>query len=80
MQGVGLQAGGPTVQDFSLLHSVQTDSGTRPASYPIGTAGSYTGVKRQKREADHSPPSSTDVKKGRAVPPLRICLHAIMHN
>jgi hypothetical protein len=28
------------------------------------------GVKRQGREADHSPPSSVEVKNGRVVPPL----------
>jgi hypothetical protein len=28
------------------------------------------GVKRQGREADHSPPSSADVKKGGPIPPL----------
>jgi hypothetical protein len=25
---------------FSLLHSVQTDTGANPASYPVGTEGS----------------------------------------
>jgi hypothetical protein len=29
-----------------------------------------TGVKRQEREADHSPPSSTDVNKVGAIVPL----------
>jgi hypothetical protein len=47
---------------FSLLHSVQTDSGAYPASYPIGTRGSFPGVKQPGREADHSPPSSAEVK------------------
>jgi hypothetical protein len=28
------------------------------------------GVKRQEREADHLPPSSAEVKKGGAIPPL----------
>jgi hypothetical protein len=28
------------------------------------------GVKRQRREADHSPPSSAEVKNGEAMPPL----------
>jgi hypothetical protein len=28
------------------------------------------GIKRPEREADHSPPSSADIKKGGAVPPL----------
>jgi hypothetical protein len=35
----------PTVQDFSLLHSAQTDSGVHPASYPIGTRGYFPGGK-----------------------------------
>jgi hypothetical protein len=29
----------PAVQDFSVLYSVQTDCGTNPASYPMGTGG-----------------------------------------
>jgi hypothetical protein len=33
-----------------------------PASYPIGTRGPFPGVKRPGREADHSPPSSVEVK------------------
>jgi hypothetical protein len=69
----------PAVQDFSLLHSVQTGSGTHPASYPV-TSGftpppppdgeSFPGVRRPWREADRSPPSSAEVKKGGAIPPL----------
>jgi hypothetical protein len=31
--------------------------------YPMGTAGSLPGVKRPAREADHLPPTSTEVKK-----------------
>jgi hypothetical protein len=34
-----------SVQDSSLLHSVQTDSGAYPASYPVGTGGSSSGGK-----------------------------------
>jgi len=30
---------------FSLCHSVQTGSGAHPASYPMGTRGSYHGSK-----------------------------------
>jgi hypothetical protein len=47
---------------FSLHHSVQTGSRAHPALSP--------GVKRQGREADHSPPSSAVVKNGGAIPPL----------
>jgi hypothetical protein len=61
----------PAVQDFSLLHSVETDSGARPASYTMCVMGAfYPGVKRQGLVADHSPPSSVEVKKSVAMPPL----------
>jgi hypothetical protein len=38
------------------LHVVQSFSGAHPTSYPMG-------VKRPEREADHSPPTSAEVKK-----------------
>jgi hypothetical protein len=38
-------------KEFFLFHSVQTSSGAHPASYPMGTGGSFPGVKRQMREA-----------------------------
>jgi hypothetical protein len=31
--------------NFSLRHIVQTGSGTHPASYPMGTSGSFPGSK-----------------------------------
>jgi hypothetical protein len=37
-------------------------------------------VKRQGREADRSPPSGAEVKKGGAIPPHPICLHGIVFN
>jgi hypothetical protein len=46
------------MQDFSLLHSVQTDSDAHTASYPVGTGTFSPGG-----EADHSPPFNADVKK-----------------
>jgi hypothetical protein len=49
-------------RNFSLHHCVHTSSGPHPASYPVGTRGSYLGVKRPGREADHSFPSSAKVK------------------
>jgi hypothetical protein len=33
-----------------------------PASYPMGTSGSFSGGKAAGREADHSSPSSAEVK------------------
>jgi hypothetical protein len=48
------------VKRFSLLHSVQT--GSEPPTPPIG--GSFPGVKRPGREADHPPLSSAEGKNG----------------
>jgi hypothetical protein len=51
------------VEDFSSSPCVQTGSGAHPASYPMGTGGSFPGSKaRPGRDADHSPPSSAEVK------------------
>jgi hypothetical protein len=41
---------------FSLHHSVQAGSGAPPASYSMGTEGSFPGG-----ETDHSPSSSDEV-------------------
>jgi hypothetical protein len=45
-------------------------SGAHPASYPIGTRGSFHGPRRPRREADHSPLSSVEVKEW-----VEPCLH-----
>jgi hypothetical protein len=50
-------------EDFSSSPCVQTSSGAHPASYPLGTGGSFPGGKaRPGRDADHSPPSSAEFK------------------
>jgi hypothetical protein len=50
-------------EDFSPSPCVQTGSGAHPASYPMGTGGSFPGGKAWSgRDADHSPPSSAEVK------------------
>jgi hypothetical protein len=51
--------------DFTEINCghAQNTSGPHPASYPTGTRVSFPGVKRPKREADDSPPSSADVKE-----------------
>jgi hypothetical protein len=54
------------MQDFSLLHSVQTSSGTHPASYSLG-------IRPPGREVDHSPPSGAEVKNSGVIlqlPPI----------
>jgi hypothetical protein len=63
----GLRAGLPEFRDqagagnFPLCHRVQTGSGAHPASYPVGTRGSFPSGKWPGCEADHSPPSSAEV-------------------
>jgi hypothetical protein len=48
---------------FSNL-CVQTGSGAHPTSRTVGTGGSFPrGKARPGRDADHSPPSSAEVKK-----------------
>jgi hypothetical protein len=56
--------------DFSLFHRVQTGSETHPICYSMGTGALSLAVKRQRREADHSPPPSAEVKNGGAILPL----------
>jgi hypothetical protein len=50
MTGYGLDDGGvgvrvPVVSRISVLHVVQNGSGVHPASYPMGTGGSFYGGK-----------------------------------
>jgi hypothetical protein len=59
--GVWFPAG---ARKFPLLHTVQTGSGTNPASYPMGTVGGGGG------EADHSAPCSAEAKNCGAIPPV----------
>jgi hypothetical protein len=54
----------------SLLHGVQTGSGVHPASYPMGTGALSQEIKRPRREADHSPPSTAAVNNRGTIPPL----------
>jgi hypothetical protein len=50
-------------KDFSCNLCVQTGTGAHPASYPMGTVGPFPAGKAQLRSnADHSPPSSAEVK------------------
>jgi hypothetical protein len=51
-------------EEFSSNLCVQTGSGAHPASCTVGTGGFFPGGKaRPGRDADHSPPSSAEVKK-----------------
>jgi hypothetical protein len=42
----------------------------RLASYSVGTGTSFPELNQPGREADHSPPSSVEVKNGGGIPPL----------
>jgi hypothetical protein len=60
-RGVGVRV--PVGSIIFFFHVVQTGSGTHPASYPMGTGVIFPGVKRSVREADHSAPTSAEIKK-----------------
>jgi hypothetical protein len=50
--------------NFPFHHRIRNGSGAHTsASYPMGTRGSFPRVKRSGREADHSLPSSAEVKE-----------------
>jgi hypothetical protein len=49
--------------NFSLHHRFQNGSGAHPASIKWVPGVLSLGVKRPGREADHSPPSSTEAKE-----------------
>ncbi|PNF23573.1 hypothetical protein B7P43_G04954, partial [Cryptotermes secundus] len=53
-------------KDF-WFHRVQTSSEVYPASHTMGTGALFLVVKRQGHDADHSPPSSVEVKNGGAI-------------
>jgi hypothetical protein len=63
--------GGGGRWEFIFHHSVQTGSGAHPAFYPTDARGSLSlVVKRLEREADHSPPSSAEVRMRGAIRPF----------
>jgi hypothetical protein len=53
-----------------MFHRVQTGSGAHPPSVQWAPGPLSLGIMRPDREADHSPPSSAEVKNGVATPPL----------
>jgi hypothetical protein len=60
----------PGSEKNSLLQSVQTSFGVNAAFYTRGAGHSFPGVKRPRREIDHSPLSSDEVRNGGAISPL----------
>jgi hypothetical protein len=49
-------------KEFSLRDIVQTSRAVHP-TYPMDIVGSFRGVKRHESEADHSTPTSAEIKK-----------------
>jgi hypothetical protein len=71
----------PVIHFSSVLvcFLVQNGSGAHPVSYPMGTRSSFLGVKGPGREADHSPPSSAEVKNAWSYTSTRpIRLHGVV--
>jgi hypothetical protein len=62
-QGSRVRFPGGGAWNFPLHHRIQNGSGAHPASYPMGTRGYFPGGKAAGREADHSTPSSAEVKE-----------------
>jgi hypothetical protein len=58
--GIRFAAG---VGNFSLRHHVEAGSGPQPPPYAMGIGATSLGLKRVWHEADHSPPSSAEVKE-----------------
>jgi hypothetical protein len=74
--GVRFSAG---AGNFSHHHRVQNGSGAYPASYSRATGALSLGVKRPERKADHSPPSSAEVKNAwNYTSTLPIRLHGVV--
>jgi hypothetical protein len=56
---------------------IKNGSGDYPA-YPMGTGGSFPGIKLSGHEIGHPPSSNAKVKEGGAIPPLSICLYSLI--
>jgi hypothetical protein len=87
--GVGILMGYGIDGPGSIPGSIRCfSSPKRPGQFWVPPSLLYTGyggafppgVKQQGREADHSPLSSAEVKKGGAIPSLPICLHGTVLN
>jgi hypothetical protein len=67
------------LRDFSLLHSVQTGSGSHPASYPIGAGAVPLGIERSERETCHSSPSGIKIRNAcSCYVHYSICFHGVV--
>jgi hypothetical protein len=79
LNGGGSRSGRGKIFSSSLLTSRPALGPTQPPIQLVPGAVSL-GVKGQGREADHTPPSSAEVKNGGVIPPLPISLHGSVLN
>jgi hypothetical protein len=49
-------------RDFSLLQNIHTSPETQPASYSMGTTGTFARVRQMWHKTDHSRPPTAEVK------------------
>jgi hypothetical protein len=66
----GVQAGWPEFGPRQGQEILVFSTTSRPQPTLQWVPGLFPGVKRPGNEADHPPPSSAEVKNGRAIPPL----------
>jgi hypothetical protein len=71
---------GMLIMSFINGVGVKTSSRIHTTSHPVSTGESFPAIKRQGCEADHSPPSSSEVKNCGAVPPFLVHLHGMVLN
>jgi hypothetical protein len=82
----GLRDGGPGFDSRQgkeiFLYSTASRATLGPTQPPIQwVPGALSpGVKRPRCEADHSPPSSAEVKRGGDISLLTVCLHGVVLN
>jgi hypothetical protein len=76
----GLQAGHPRFDSWQVQELVLFSRESRPSLEPNEPGTFSQEVKWQRREADHSSPSSAEINNGGAIPPLPVCFHGVVRN
>jgi hypothetical protein len=67
----------PKGQELFVLENLLTSAGAHSASYPIRSGAHSLELKRSRRQADHSPPSSTKVKNEWLYISSLMCLQGV---
>ena len=68
----------PAARHYSVFFNVQTDWGSHPTPYSMGTTVLSRGVKRPRREIDHSPASTADATNDWSCTSFPfVCIHDV---